>query len=963
MRSFVVDLRERFVRGVLSVLLLSLTAVALAEGVQRSFDIGEQPAETGLNEFARQADVTLVFSYENVAGARTKAVRGEYSIDEALRQLLDGTRLSYRQVADRTIAINNGSGSGSDLRSAEFELEEVTVTGTRVRGATPTSTVVTLARQDIERGGYLTVQGALKETVQNFSGTTASSASITSGNVGYGSQLDLRGLGPEATLTLVNGRRVAGAAGDQGRAMDVGMIPLSAVERIEILTDGASALYGSDAIGGVVNVILRRDFSGSETSAQYGFNEANADRFTVSQIGGLTWTSGRVFGAVQHTEQDALTFANLGVYSDDLRRFGGGDFRPPLVGQPGNVLPAGVFEGLPFATLTGPAGEPVFTAALPAGQNGRNLDIASLRLNDVNSGSGLAVDAAPSQEDTSVYLTVEQDVGAITLFADAAFAKRDAQNRRAANSDFLYVPTTNAFSPFDEDVVVGYVFRGDVGPLTADAANEGWFANIGARGSLPFAGWAWELLGTGSQDRSEVRITGFVDSFALADRLASSDPSYAFNPFGDGSGQSAGVIEALRTSLRFHGESRQRGVTAQAEGALFEVGGGDARLAVGGEYRHEEMDSFTATPATVLPVTPNGTRNVKALFAELYAPLVDARNARAGMREVSVSMAARFEDYSDFGKTTNPRLGLNWRPVDSLLFKASWGTSFRAPSLRELFFTTAVYPNIPMFDPRAPGGADLVFATLIQSGNMNLQEETADVYSAGLTWTPTWLRKAVISANWFTIDYTDRIRGLLDGLDIATLLDLEPSLPPGLVTRDVNGNLVSVNLTNLNSASTEVSGVDLAFSYDWDPVSIGTFGINLSATSYLKFDDQLIAGMPVRDLSGRVDSPADWRGRVDVSWQRGIWQASLSLNHVDGLTNLGADPRIVSRRVDAQTTLDAQVGVSFSSGLSLRLGVDNISGEPSPFVDGESRGGLDPQNYVIDGRTIYISATQYFGAK
>jgi len=949
----------RAAAGLLLASLLAFAPAVFAQSRLHSFDIQEQPAATGLNEFARQADVTLVFSYEGVSHARTRAVRGEYSLDTALTQLLAGTGLSFERVAEKTIAI----GDGAQTRSGESAIAEVVVTGTRVRGATPTAAVVTVSREEIARGGYINVQGVLQNTVQNFSGATAATASVTGGNLGYSSQVDLRGLGPEATLTLINGRRVAGAAGDDGRAIDIGMVPLAAVERIEILTDGASALYGSDAIGGVVNVILRKDYQGAETAVQYGFNQRAADSFTVSQTGGWIWDTGRVFGAFQHTQQDPLTYERLGIHSNDLRPLGGGDFRTPFTTQPGNVLPLGVFDGLPFEGIVGPNGEPVFAAALPAGQNGRDLDPAALRLNQLNEASSLARDVAPNQRNDSIYVTAEQDIGPVTLFADAAYAQRRVINRRSPYNNFLYVPASNAFSPFAEDVLVGYSFGRELGPLTARAESKGWFANVGARGALPFDDWSWEMVGTGSHDESSVDILGYAAPTELATRLASSDPEYAFNPFGDGTGQSPGVIDALRTGVTFTGTTQQRGITVQAEGALWRLPGGATRLAVGSEYRRERVDSATGSKweGDTLPITPHASRNITALFAEFHVPLIGRDNSRFAIQELSLSVAARFEDYSDFGKTTNPRIGLSWRPVDTLRLRAGWGTSFRAPSLRELFFTTALYDNIPVFDPRAPGGPATVFTSLLQSGNQRLKQETADVYSAGLTWTPHWLSRGSITMNWFAIDYTDRIRGLLDGLDMATLLELEPTLPAGLVTRDAAGNLTSVNLTNLNSASTHMSGLDLSFGYDWVPTRLGSFGVSLAGTTYLKYDDQLIAGVPTLDLAGRVGSPAKWRARAELIWQRGNWSGSLAVDHVDGLKNFGADPRIVARNVSSQTVLNGQVGRSFESGLALKLGVDNLFGTQAPFVDGEDRAGVDAQNFVIGGRTIYVKASVAFG--
>ena len=821
---------DRLALAATTALVLALSAAPVAAYAQAAydFDLPAQPLADTLRAIGSRAGVNVAFDPAVVRGRQAPALRGSYSPRDALARALDGSGLTLRTTTGGAFlveAVPLAAAAGDESTT----VDQLVVTGTHIRDAAPTSPVITIDRTEIERNGYATVQDVVAKTPQNFSGTTAATPGVTGGNVGFSNQIDLRGLGSEATLTLVNGRRVAGAAGDQGRAVDISMIPLAAVERVDILTDGASALYGSDAIGGVVNLVLRDDYDGAEVSAQYGYNEAGADSFLLGGVFGARWSTGRLVVAGQYDGREALRYDAIGITTLDFTDRGGGDFRISTFGNPGTLLPAGFFGGQPFATITGPGGSPVFFAALPA-DDGRNLDPGDLALNQFNFSDPVPVDATPRQRNGALFATIEQDVGPVTLFADAAVSSRESRLRTFAYFDYLFVPTSNAFSPFLEPVMVGYDLD-ELGPITNFADNLGWFVNAGGRGSLGFGDWTWEAVGTLSEDKTTTTTANFVDSAELNARLASSDPSFAFNPFGDGTGQSAGVIDAIRQDQGFRAHSALRSASALFQGGLFEGPGGTVRLALGAELRSEELSGHTEVDGVVTQeLFTNSSRDVRSVYGELYAPIVGPQNAVPGIQELALSLAARYDDYSDFGGTTNPKVGVRWRPFDGFVVKANYGTSFRAPSLRELHFVAFTFPNIPVFDPNAPGGPAQVFIDLTQGGNPNLRQETAQTWTVSAEYRPPALDGLRLSANYFHIDYNDRIRGVIDGISFPLLLQFEDSLPPGIVVRDAGGVLQSINLTNINSAATVLSGFDLAAGYNWSTDGWGSFDLGASAT-------------------------------------------------------------------------------------------------------------------------------------
>lgn len=941
-----------------------------------AFDIPAGDLGAALQTFARQARVEVIFSATQLRGLRTAGLRGRFPPREALGRLVRGTSLAIVQdrsgaflvrAAD-TAQVTPDVQSGSEIPDpgdvSEASDEPIVVVGTLIRDAAPTSPVISIDRDDIDQNGYATVQEAIAKTPQNFGGTTASTRGVTGGNIGASNQIDIRGLGSEATLTLVNGRRLAGAAGDQGRAVDISAIPLAAVERIDILTDGASALYGSDAIGGVVNLVLRDDYEGAEIAAQYGHNSNDADTFFVSGVFGTQWESGRLVAAAQYDRREALRFEELGITSLDFTDRGGGDFRIATFGNPGTVLPLGFFQGMPFATITGSGGSPVFTAALPAG-SGTNLQIGDLRLNDVNFADTVPIDATPRQSNGSVFVTVEQEAGPVTLFVDASASQRKNRQRSFAFFDFLFVPPSNAFSPFAEPVLVGYNLE-ELGPIINSVENVGWFVNAGARGDLGVRNWTWEFVGSLSEDHIDSRSNG-VDQAELSVRLASSDPAFAFNPFGDGSGQPVDFSEILRQDSLFKGETSLRTVSVLAQGELIDLPGGALRLAVGAEYRRDGLSgSFETEGGPARELFPPSSRDVWSIYGEAYVPIVGERSSMTMVEELALSIAVRHDNYSDFGSTTNPKVGARWRPVRGLTLKANYGTSFRAPSLRELSFITAVFPNFPIFDPNAPGGPALAFIDVIQGGNPNLGEEEAETYTLTAEVRPASIKGLRFSASYYHIDYDNRIRGVIDGLSFPVLLQFEDALPPGIVVRDASGMLQSITLANINSASTRLSGFDLAAGYSWT-TNLGSFELGASANIIENYEDQIIAGAPILDLEGKVGNPPAWRGRFTASWNRGPWGANISVNHVDGLTNDDPDPSIVRRDVDDQTTVDAQLSFSTEKldatwlrGITVRLGASNLFGARPPFVDGRQRRGIDAQNYVIEGRTVYLRLSKAF---
>ena len=267
---------------------------------QINFSIAPGPLGGALNAYASQAGRQLMFTSDQVAGRRTQGLSGRMTPDEALNRLLSGSGLT---------AVRSTSGAWVLQRVTTEELatttlEEVVVTGTLLRGPGDTPSPVTvIRREDLDRAGRATVAEALAALPQNYAGSGTPTAALVGSdpmqsNSGLATGVNLRGLGPDSTLVLVNGRRMAGAGG-RGDFADVSAVPTAAVDRVDVLLDGASALYGADAVGGVVNIILRRDFDGQESRLRIGASEGGAESVIAAHTWGRTWSNGQVLASYE----------------------------------------------------------------------------------------------------------------------------------------------------------------------------------------------------------------------------------------------------------------------------------------------------------------------------------------------------------------------------------------------------------------------------------------------------------------------------------------------------------------------------------------------------------------------------------------------------------------------------------------------------------------------------------------
>ena len=604
--------------------------------------------------------------------------------------------------------------------------------------------VQVITRDDIARGGYTTT-AALMATVSANIGAFGDVKSV-------GSQIDpfprpglssvnLRGLGDGSTLVLINGRRVANYAFDGG-TVDVNAIPVSAIDRVEILKDGASAIYGSDAIGGVVNFILRKDYRGADVAVQGNWTQQG--------------------GGDQRMATASVGFGDL--IKDRYNAFVTFDYQKDSVLRPSdrNFLSTGFRSDVPpsaqtFTQWTFPANVQTPTGDLLNPAYDAGCDLPTSRPAPIPGARWCGYDVQrdfdllPQVERTSVFGRAAVRAAAdMELFAEAAYSRNRLLLSLAPTAaggfapDFFYYPAGGPYYPAafaNANGLAGdlsLVMRtGALGQRVDDVETEAARLVLGAQGTA--GGWDYSTALVFSGNRqSDDFVHGYVSSSRLSAALATG----LVNPFGPSGPEGDALLRGTTVAGPFHAaEGKTWLVDARASRDILRLGDRFVALALGAEARIEELDNTFSAVANSGDVLDAGgdhhsighSRSAQALYAELDVPFTTTFESQ---------LAARYDHYGDFGGTANPKLALRWQPLQPVLFRASWGTGFRAPTLYDLWtpqqraFTAPGIPD-PLRCPTTGSTSDCAgeFPAVI-GGNPSLQPETSKQVNAGIVWSP-----------------------------------------------------------------------------------------------------------------------------------------------------------------------------------------------------------------------------------
>ncbi|HEY4209904.1 MAG TPA: TonB-dependent receptor [Steroidobacteraceae bacterium] len=969
--------------GVLAWAAICVTVAGVATATPKHFELEAGDARVMLDEFSRQADLQLLFDFTQLKGMKTSPVSGDLEPQDALQQMLRGIPIQWSWVNDTTLAItvrkgkdaaqnpggarhwwqrSSGPTKTGSKSPTDDALAQVLVSADNSTSGNPPigASLIRLTRQDIERSGYATVSDFVHTLPQVFGGgpsedTQLGREAVT--NPTKGSGINLRGLDAGATLVLIDGVRIA-PGGAVGLYTDISNIPLTAIDHVDILPDGASAQYGADAIGGVANFVLRSDVTGAETQLRNGTITGGIGDQRYSQLFGLQWGSGHGTFGFEYYNRDAIPAADRYRATSDLRAWGGTNFDTPF-GSPGTIQIGQQTWAIP-KNLTGS----VTSADLVPG---------TVNLYDPYSGA----DVLPQQKRWSAFATVRHELGDnLTLFADSTFSSRSVKGSAPSelpsalivtNSNPFYLNPTGATNP----ITVLYGPRGEFGSFTVnDDVNFAAFST----GVTFNATNDWRITGRVDYtfDKEHTSDAGLADPTALNSALSDTDPNTAFDPFAPFTTNPQTLRSIAATGLGSTNSNLAiAGLTAS--GPVIQLPGGAARFTVGTEYRRQRFDAATeevGAGGTIQSTSSDLRRTIRSAFAELQIPLLSPDNSVRFARRLEVSLGGRTEDYSDVGRASIPKFGLLWAADENFSLRGTWTKAFRPPTLADVIAANSASGVYRIPDPSSLSGSSSV---LIASGtNPELNQERARTWTVGAEISPHTLSGLSAAITYFDTFYSGRIEqvilepNVLADPTLAWLVNRNFTTDErqdicGTTTFKTAGNCLTSDVSAIvdnrlhNVEHIETRGIDVLAKYAL-PTSIGSFEAALNGTYLLDYSEAKTPGSPTLSLLNTPTNPINLRMRGSLSWQRGGLGTSLYVNFDNGYRDIVSVP---NRNVRSWTTFDLQLryrtdqeDLGLLSNVELAISAQNVFNSSPPFYNNPLGIGYDEENADLLGRLV-----------
>ncbi|MBX3621271.1 MAG: TonB-dependent receptor [Rhizobacter sp.] len=849
-----------------------------------------------------------------MSGQLSQPVQGEMSAADAIAQALQGTALEVQVISEKVFVVKRAGapgpaapggpasspqgmseplavtaagadavvGNGADGPSgadavqqsgSTRQLEAVVVTGSRLKrldsdGPAP---VNTYTRADIDRSGQPSLERFL---------SSLNEASVSPGESGVGQttgqgSVQLRGLPLGSTLVLLNGRRLQAVGSSSANFFNLDLIPLAAVDRVEVVPVGSSAVYGGDALAGVVNIILKKSLDGMSLDLRGATAQGTGDG-SFSLAGGRQDQDGSFLLLGSYSSGTPLTMSERAFFRDgDYRRFDGVDAR-------GRGCTPGTVESTDGSPLPGLSSS---FAGIPTLAPGQSLTVGSFAATD--GVANLCNTLANGHGDTLVY---GKESFAFHASGDRRLGDRwNAFGELTFNHDRAYadqyglllnrvtVPAGNAYNPFGTPVVVTSRLGLENG--AERLARKTNFGRVlgGVRGEFGRS-WEFEASLSTTRDDGDRRFDNInVNSAALAAALGDG----SLNPFASGTAASEDVLRSIWTDSVRTSHGRKDQGSAFVRGPLFELPAGKVDVIAGAEVASDHYQ--TSSPGLF---DIQSSRRSNALFGEMRVPLWRGgagAGPAAGWDVAALTLAGRRDHYSDFGSAGTYQGGLEWRPMRSLLLRGSVATSFKPPtvlqtSVDDLRFSS---DSFGLVDP-ARGNAPIVGAEVLRTTNPNLTPEKGRAQSLGFVWEPDQSVGTRVGVTAWRV----RIKGLISLLWPQVTLDNE-ALFPGFITREpsvggVPGAITRVLYAEVNFGGVETAGTDLELSHAWR--SAGTrWTVGGSATRTHRYEVALTPDAPVENRLGvrNIDYWAPkWKGRLFAGLERGGWGLGLTSRYL-----------------------------------------------------------------------------------
>ena len=928
-----------------------------------------------------------------------------------------GKRAPMWRIASMTLAALVPGVAAAQSAPGAQKIEKIEVTGSNIKriDAETALPITIVTREEIERSGSVTVEELLNR-IPSISSNLALNLSASSGaTTGGQTSTSLRGLGGDRTLVLVNGRRIANfaAPGPSNTAsVDLNAIPLAAIERVEVLKDGASAVYGSDAIAGVINFILRKDYQGAEVTAGGGSTHQGGGGNERASIfvghGDLATQGFNVAGILAYEKQRPLYGAQRAYSSSSI------SYLPGVEATSGNSFPANI--GIDLGGGIDPA-----TGRYTTSSPGDVLSVVSRNPLAPNCAPSVLSPNFPSNrcrfDPAPLVASIPESerIGgslygrwaitpAIEAYVDLGYTRNKVttQIQPVPISDQFGLPANNPLasqfpynvnglgipggfstillfpsSPFypasyiqrllgpGETPVVFVRYRAlENGARIIRDTNDQYLANVGFKGAS--AGWDWSLgLQSANSKVHEETLGGYPLNSLILPLLNSGRVNF----FGPNTPAISAALQATNyNGLAYQNEGGFASVSGNASRELAPMPGGALAASMGFDLRREtyklkpsqalQSGDISGYGGNFLPV--DQARNARAVYAELGAPFT---------RDLEATAALRFDDYQNVGSSTNPKVTLRWTASRALLLRAAAGTGFRAPSLFELHApatqgVTAVTSD-PVRCPVTNAAADCATQfTTFTGGSPGLKPEKARNLSAGIVFEPSKL--ASLSLDAFVVE----LRNQIITLSTSTILNNESMFPAEVVRAGgrPDGQIQYINSFARNLGEIRMTGLDIDGTLRTPDTRAGKGSLRLAGTYYTRYDVQNVDGTfsTAINVGGAPTGGflPRWRHTLTLDWQARGWIASVTQNfqnsYFELYSNLAGAP--LQRDVGAYETYDLQVAYRGFRNLTLAAGVRNLFDRAPPYVvgNGSFQTGYDIIYADPRGRLTYASVTYKF---
>lgn len=956
-----------------------------------SLDLPAQTLTQSLISLGRLGQISIVFSSKDIINKQAPALDAELTPREALNILLENSDLSIVELNSRAVAIVNAETPEKEAvkkitheDSSNDRLEEIVIVGKKVTGSylrlsdiQGSAPVDIFTRDDLDVSGTQSMSDLFKY-VPAVSGSSTSTAVSNGGN--GSATVTLRGLPEDNTLVILNGRRTTSESAS-GRGVDLNSIPMGAISRLEILKDGASSIYGTDAIAGVINIIMKDKFDGVEIEQFAGTtSEGDLETYKTHFLIGTAEEKGGAYISGEYFKQGAIYSRDRELSaSADTRDIGGADRRTTATPTARITLGDGV-----YGLIDGEDGMEYTDYALTDDEYKYN------HLGDTSSTS-------PSSR-TSLYASAYYHFNEKLKFRAEATANKTeasvffapAPVQTAFETTEMYVDQTNIYNPYGPWYNLPDVRRRimELGNRVQTNTSRTYRTTFTLEGIIN-DDTSWELYIGKHQSRSKERMTNLVNGVRLARAIGPSencqglatDGCVPFNLFGPVGSITEDQLNYVRSTDNSTGTADLEAFSARITTNLFQLPSGPLQTAWGLEARHEHINRASSNPEEQASNIGgggvgeiNGERKIYEAFFESQIPVF---HQTLGMHSLDLELSARHSDYSDFGSNTSPKIGIRFRPTTDLLLRATYSEGFRAPNLIELH-TKDYYALLNLDDPCAdptqlanlPGCRGLSASgrsqfAVTQAGNPDLKPETSKNQTLGLVWTPSFFEELYFSLDHFHIKEEDIAVGGAQAIIYENAID--PNRFSEFITRDEAGNITELYAPYINIGELNISGFDATLRYTMFSMDEGAFSISLNSTYLDEFNTRLASGYNENSIEGKFVDDAEeghgalphWKANAGASWTAKNWQISYTANYIGELKEIPYTANASSintgfeREVEEWITHDVQASVNLGKHMRFAIGVDNLTNEAPPFLSSAFNDNFDARNYDIRGRFMY----------